>query len=125
MKNTKKLGIWMDHSIAYVMELKDGAIVENIVAIETFQPDNESEFIMNERLVQNKEQQLQANYYKKLREIIRNYEEVVLFGPTEAKNELLNLLKTDHLFDKIKLNAILSDKMNAKQMHAFVEEYYK
>lgn len=115
----------MDHSIAYIMELKDGAIVENIVALETFQPDNVSEFVKNERLVQNKEQQLQVNYYKKLSEIIKSYEEVVLFGPTEAKNELLNLLKADHLFDNIKFNAILSDKMNAKQMHVFVKEYFK
>lgn len=125
MKNIKKLGIWMDHSIAYVMELKDDAIEENIVALETFQPDNVSDLAMNEKLAQNKEQQLQANYYKKLGEIIKSYEEVVLFGPTEAKNELLNLLKADHLFDNIKFNAILSDKMSAKQMHVFVKEYFK
>lgn len=125
MKNIKKLGIWMDHSIAYVMELKDDAIVENIVALETFQPDNESEWGKNERLVQKKEQQLQANYYKKLSEIIKSYEEVVLFGPTEAKNELLNLLRTDHLFDNIKFVVKLSDKMSAKQMHVFVKEYLK
>jgi hypothetical protein len=125
MKNIKKLGIWMDHSIAYVMELKDDAIVENIVALETFQPDNESEWGKNERLVQKKEQQLQTNYYKKLSEIIRSYEEVVLFGPTEAKNELSNLLKADHLFDNIKFNVKLSDKMSAKQMHIFVKEYFK
>ena len=115
----------MDHSIAYVMELKDDAIVENIVALETFQPDNESEWGKNERLVQKKEQQLQTNYYKKLSEIIRSYEEVVLFGPTEAKNELSNLLKADHLFDNIKFNVKLSDKMSAKQMHIFVKEYFK
>ena len=125
MKNIKKAGIWMDHSIAYVMELKDNAIVENIVALETFQPDNEAEWGKNERLVQKKDQQLHTNYYKKLSEIIKSYQEVVLFGPTEAKNELLNLLKADHLFDNIKFNTILSDKMSAKQMHDFVKEYFK
>ena len=125
MKNIKKVGIWMDHSIAYVMELKDDVIVENIVALETFQPDNEAEWGKNERLVQKKDQQLHTNYYKKLSEIIKSYQEVVLFGPTEAKNELLNLLKADHLFDNIKFNAILSDKMSAKQMHDFVKEYFK
>ena len=125
MKNIKKLGIWMDHSIAYIMELKDDAIVENIVALETFQPDNESDFAKNESLEQNKEQQFQANYYKKISDIIKNYQEVVLFGPTEAKNELLNLLKADHFFDNIKFDAKLSDKMSAKQMHVFVKEYFK
>lgn len=125
MKNIKKLGIWMDHSIAYIMELKDDAIVENIVALETFQPDNESDFAKNEKLEQNKEQQFQANYYKKISDIIKNYQEVVLFGPTEAKNELLNLLKADHFFDNIKFDAKLSDKMSAKQMHVFVKEYFK
>jgi len=31
------------------------------------------------------------------------YQEVVLFGPTDAKNELSNMVKTDHLFDEIKI----------------------
>lgn len=71
------------------------------------------------------EQYLQLSYYKKLGDIIKKYQEVVLFGPTDAKNELLNLLKTDHLFEDIKIELINSDKMVESQMQTFVREYFK
>ena len=72
-----------------------------------------------------KEQHQQSSYYKKLRDAIKNYQEVVLFGPTDAKNELLNLLKADHLFENIKIEVKHYDKMTENQMHAFVREYFK
>jgi hypothetical protein len=71
-----------------------------------------------------KQQHLQSSYYKKLSDAIRNYHEVLLFGPTDAKTELLNLLKTDHLFEDIKIEIKHSDKMTEHEMHAFVKEYF-
>jgi hypothetical protein len=50
---------------------------------------------------------------------------VVLFGPTDAKKELLNLVKTDHLFEGIKIEVKNSDKMTEDQMHTFVRDYFK
>jgi len=71
-----------------------------------------------------KEQHQESSYYKKLSDNIINYQEVVLFGPTEAKTELLNLLKADHLFENIKIAVKQSDKMTTNQMHAFVRSYF-
>jgi hypothetical protein len=48
-----------------------------------------------------------------------------LFGPTDAKNELLNMVKTDHLFNEIKIEVENSDKMTESQMHTFVRDYFK
>ncbi len=71
-----------------------------------------------------KEQQQHAAYYKKIGEVIKNYNEVVLFGPTDAKIELLNMLRTDHHFDKIKMETQQTDNMTDNQEHAFVREYF-
>lgn len=57
-------------------------------------------------------------------EEIRNYDEVILFGPTNAKVELLNILKKDHLFEKIKIDVLPADKMTENQLHAFVKEHF-
>ena len=46
-----------------------------------------------------------------------------LFGPTNAKIELLNLLRADHQFEKIKLETKDSDKMTQNEQHAFVRDY--
>jgi hypothetical protein len=125
MKNIKQLGIWMDHSNAYLMELTNDTIVTNSVVSELSDLETEFNFYKGEKLIHKKEQHLQLSYYKKLGEFIKRYQEVVLFGPTDAKNELLNLLKTDHLFEDIKIEVINSDKMTESQMQTFVREYFK
>ena len=125
MKTIKRLGIWMDHSIAYLMELTNDRIIQNSVVSEFTHEEKEFSLSKNEKLMHNKEKHQQSSYYKKLCDSIKNYQEVILFGPTSAKNELLNLLRTDHLFDNIKIEIKDTDKMEENQMHAFVREYYK
>jgi hypothetical protein len=125
MKNIKQLGIWMDHSNAFLLEMVNDTIETNSVVSELSDPEAEFNFYKGEKLIHKKEQHLQLSYYRKLGEIIKKYQEVVLFGPTDAKNELLNLLKTDHLFEDIKIEVINSGKMTESQMQTFVREYFK
>jgi len=125
MIGIKQLGIWMDHSNAYLLEIINENIEIKSVVSELSDPDAEFNFYKGEKLIHKKEQHLQLRYYKKLGEIIKKYQEVVLFGPTDAKSELLNLLKTDHLFEDIKIEVINSGKMTEIQMQNFVREYFK
>jgi len=107
------------------MDLSNDTIIENIIVSEFTQKEKELSLEKNEKFMHNKEQQLQSSYYKKLSDVIKKYQEVVLFGPTDAKNELLNLLKVDHLFANIKIEVKDTDKMSAIKMHDFVKEYFK
>ena len=125
MKNIRQLGIWLDHSNAYLMELTNDAILTNRVVSEFSKQGAELNHYKGEKLIHKKEQHLQLDYYKKIGDIIRMYQEVVLFGPTDAKNELLNMVKTDHLFNEIKIEVENSDKMTESQMHTFVRDYFK
>ena len=77
-----------------------------------------------EQVMHNKEQQQQSVYFKHLGEVIKKYEQVILFGPTDAKTELFNILQKDHHFDKIKIEIRQSDKMTENQQHAFVKAYF-
>jgi stalled ribosome rescue protein Dom34 len=101
------------------MELTNNTIVETSIVSEFTHEEKELSLRKNENLMHNKEQQ-QSSYYKKLGSAIKNSQEVVLFGPTSAKNELLNLLKADHLFENIKIEVKHSDKMTKAKMHDFV-----
>jgi hypothetical protein len=125
MKDIKQVGIWMDHSNAFLLEMVNNTIETNRVVSELSDPEAEFNFYKGEKLVHKKEQHLQLSFYRKLGEIIKKYQEVVLFGPTDAKNELLNLIKTDHLFEDIKIEVINSGKMTESQMQTFVREYFK
>jgi hypothetical protein len=125
MKNINQLGIWMDHSNAYLMELTNDIIVTKRIVSDLTSHDAEFNFYKGEKLIHKKEQHLQLSYYKKLSNVIKKYKDVVLFGPTDAKNELLNLIRNDHLFEGIKIETINSDKMTEEQMHTFIREYFK
>jgi hypothetical protein len=79
----------------------------------------------HEKLIHKKEQHQQLNFYKKLSDTIRNYQDVLLFGPTDAKKELWNILKSDQFFDKTQVDIKNTDKMTETQMHIFVKDFFK
>lgn len=124
MKNAKKLGIWMDHSRAHLMEYSsENALTTTIES--PYTQDVKGEMMgRNEHVMHQKEQHLQADYYKNLGFLIKEYDEVLLFGPTDAKLELHNMLKTDHHFDHVKIEVKPTDKMTENQQMAFVAAHF-
>ena len=124
MTTAKNIGIWMDHSSAHLMEFTTNPIETKTIESKFTHEEKEHSLGKSEILMHNKEQHQQSEYYKKLGETIRNYEEVILFGPTDAKVELFNTLKADHHFEKIKIEIKQTDKMTENQQHAFVREYF-
>ena len=120
----KQLGIWMDHHKAHAMVISPESILSSVIESSFTHQMKEETLNKSENVMHNKEQHQQSEYYKKLGEAIKNYEEVILFGPTDAKVELFNLLRADHLFEKIKIEIKQTDKMTEVQQHAFVREYF-
>jgi hypothetical protein len=124
MKTVKKLGVWIDHSIAYLMEFTN-----NPFEIQTI----ESNFSINEKKLKTskiaarliyEEKQVLFDYYNKIGEAIKNYKQIVLFGPSCAKMELFDVLSEDERFVKIKIEIKETDKMNMHQQHDFILEYF-
>lgn len=124
MKTTKYLGIWMDNSTAHIIEFGQETGETQVIISKFTHEEREESLNKGENRMHNKEQQLQAEYYKELGEVIKNYEEVILFGPTNAKVELLHILKENHHFDKIQIEAQNADKMTDNQQVAFVKNYF-
>ena len=126
MSKKRRVGIWMDHSSAHVTDLQADILKTTIMESGFTHEDKEATITSGgEKTMHNKEQQHHAGYYKRISEVIKGYEEVLLFGPTDAKSELHNLLKEDHHFDTIKIEVKSSSKMPENQQHAFVREHFK
>jgi stalled ribosome rescue protein Dom34 len=131
MKTIKKLGISMDHANAHLIEFSDEAKTTKTITLDFDTQDRNETLQRSESEMHNKEQQRQKSYYKKLADVIKDYQELVLFGPTHAKTELFNFLRQDPLFDSIKhfnsikIEVINTDKMTDNQQHEFVREYFK
>jgi hypothetical protein len=78
----------------------------------------------SENVMHHKETQLENKYYKKIGVEILKYDWVLLFGPTDAKQELFNQLKENHLFNAIKIEWKQADKMTKNQQFALIKEYF-
>lgn len=124
MKKTRLLGIWMDHSSAHAMTLANGSVITEIIDSNFSSDEREATMNRSENIMHNKEQQKHGTFYKRIGEVIKHYEQVVIFGPTNAKSELANMLKEDHHFDAIEIEVKSADKMNAREMEIFVREYF-
>jgi hypothetical protein len=124
MATIRNLGIWMDHANAHLIEftkdtIETKSLVSKLMSGEKVHHPGKSEHILH-----NEEQQ-QSEYYRELAGIIMNYEDVLLFGPTNAKTELFNILQSDQHFEKVKIEVQEANKMTEKQQFAYVEEYFQ
>jgi len=124
MTKEKKLGIWMDHSNAHLIEFTATPAEDNIITSKFTHEEKGHSLGKSEHVMHNKEQHQQSEYYKKLGEAIKEYDDVILFGPTNAKVELLNTLRADHRYEKIKIEVQQADKMTENQQQAFVREHF-
>ncbi|MFH1321545.1 MAG: hypothetical protein ABII90_12955 [Bacteroidota bacterium] len=122
--SNKKLGVWMDHSIAHIIEIKNNTITSNTIESLSVQ-DEKQNFGKDESLKHNTEQDQLSEFFKKLSAVIKDYSEVIIFGPTNAKTELYNLLKEDSHFNNIKIDIETTDNLTKNQMHAFVKEHFE
>lgn len=115
----------MDHAHAHLIEFSDEIKITETVSLDFDHQDKNETLHRSESEMNNKQQQRQHGYYKKLAAIIKDFTEVVLLGPTNAKSELFNFLRQNRLFDSIKIDVINADEMSDKKQHEFVTEYFK
>ena len=123
MKTKKQLGIWMDHSIAHLIEVENDQMATDTITAKVGEQDEPLDK-RDETLIQNKDQNELSGFFNRISEEIINYDEVLLFGPTNAKTELHNQLKEDHHFDDIKIEVKAADKMTKNQLQSFVDEHF-
>ena len=120
----KSIGIWMDHSSAHLLEFTIDPIETTTIESAFTHESKEQSLEKSEHLMHNKEQQQQLAYYKKLGKEILNYERVLLFGPTNAKVELFNILKADEQFKHVNIEMQQAEKMTVAQERALVRKHF-
>lgn len=124
METKKNLGIWMDHSVAILINSK---IRKNCHSISSKFTSEIKEEALNrsEKGMHNKRQQMHEAYYKEIADEILKYNHVLLFGPTNAKTELHNYLNKDLHFKDIKIDIESGDKMTENEEFEFVRKHFE
>lgn len=120
-----KIGIWMNHSIAHLMEHSNNPFEIKTIESNFTHQEKVNSLLKGEFHLHKKEQKEQSKYYKKLTNIVKRYKEVILFGPTNAKEEFFDVITSDNRFVHIKIEVKQTDLMSPNQQHAFVQEFFE
>ncbi len=124
--NTHKfIAVYMDHFSANIMRFVNENIQTEIVVTEFNHHSKVEALHRSESIMHNKEQQLQLNYYNSIRSKLKESNNILLFGSTTAKMELLNILRNDIHFKAVIIVTSTTDKMSDNQQHAFIRRYMK
>ena len=124
MKMNKKIAVYMDHFAANILEYTDAVKIVKIIK-SGFNKDQKEKILQSgESLLYHKEQNLQKEFYAKLRAELLNYESVLLFGATNAKTELLNILQIDAKFLNVEFTLKNTDKLTDKEQVNFVNDCF-
>ena len=125
MKATRKVGIWLDHTTARVIEYNTEELKATTIKSDLQGLDNQNSLQHSESLLHHKENQYLKAFYKAIIAIVENYDEILLFGPTTAKTELFNLIREEHKYDHLKIETKSAVKMSPPEEHAFVVNHFK
>lgn len=119
----KKMGIWMDYSIAYLTGFTSNSF-EIIKAESTSFESTKLYPIKTLAALLEKRDRLLQTYYYKIASKIKNYDRIIIFGPTNAKTELFDVLSEDERFLKTKIEITNTDQMNPAEQHQFIKNYF-
>ena len=125
MKTTIYLGIWMDHSSANCMQINGVKLYTTHLLSEFTQQERMQSLTHGEKTMHNKEQQMTSKFFKQISDEILKADKILLFGPTDAKQELWNQLKEDHHFDDKKFAAETCVHFNEAQQLTFFKDYFE
>ena len=124
MDTIKKIAVYMDHFMANIIEYTNSAEAIKTIKSEFNRSEKREILQKGESQMQNKEQDMQLEFYSKLREELLSYDSVLLFGSTNAKTELLNILQADAKFLNVEFTLKNTDKLTENQQIAFVNDCF-
>ena len=130
----KEVGLWIDHRKAVIVSIENE--VEEIREIASNMEKriryssgsrsnsrNSSQGSTSEDMRDRKFDNHLSQYYKEIISMIRDAESIWIFGPGEAKGELLNSLKNEGL-EGLVVGIETEDKMTDNQIAAKIRDHY-
>lgn len=124
MKINKRLGIYLNYQQAHLIEFTSHPLETKTIDSDFTHEEKLETIKKGEKAMHHKEQHEQLAYFKKLGDVIKHYDEVLLFGPTKAKNELHNLLANDTHYNKIEITVVISDELTLKEQQDLVMHFF-
>jgi len=139
-KETNQIGLWLNHSQAHFIGYKaeSAFFIETIdstyksIIREEGEGNDKTRFSPNTERGSNNEKRKHNivrneldEYFKILEGKLESYQEILLFGPGTAKEELFNRLSENKIFKGKDIEVKSSDKLTENQMLSYVLDFFK
>jgi len=129
------VGIWIDHEKAFIVSIAGGEVtINNIVSnvdghirlsggSRSSTPYGPQEGPSEGRREERRRQKLRQ-YYKKIISIISDADKILIFGPGEAKTELMKEMRRSKELSSRIVGTQTTDKMTERQIKAKVRRFF-
>lgn len=124
-KTEERAGVWMNHHVAHIVS-RDTAGNYSISTIEPEEATNHSpakkKTTASEHTRHAKEQQVLKSFYKTIQSEIKQFDHILLSGPTTAKSELHHMLKKSRTFTGKRISELNAPVLTDRQLLAFMKK---
>lgn len=133
---TKPIGLWLDHQLAHFIEPDtEPSIVATAFSNGEFHVRYKGEYgdgtllgnhrsTNNESHKHNRTHDLREAYYQMLMDRLRQYDDIFLFGPSTAKDELKNKMEEDKDFAGRRISVASTSQPSEAEMVAAVKTHF-
>jgi stalled ribosome rescue protein Dom34 len=120
----KSVGIWMDYASANIIDVQDNSNTPHIILSEFTNEVKHESMQRGEKGTHEKEDSFKKEYFNAIINVIKDFEHVLLFGPTNAKRELHNIVSDLPRYSDIKIDVFTTDDMTDNQKQAYVRKHF-
>lgn len=132
MCHMKKLyGIWIDHEKAFIFNADEEKVGSMEMIASTVEPHHHSGINSNEHTTlsdqssHNERRNNEMHHFAKMIvEKIRDADEVLIFGPSTAKNALHEVIKENKSMSHVTVTVTVADKLTENQMRESVKDFF-
>lgn len=132
----KNIGIWLDKKIAKIVSIEND--IEQLEFIYSEVEDyhvvggsgtkfkgGPQDVVQDSKFLEREKHQLKA-FFKSIADKIKSADEIVIYGPAQAKDKLKKELHENYKMIEAKVKAVFtSDKMTNNQLKSMIRDFFK
>lgn len=124
MKTSEKVAIYLDHYRAEIFEYSENTKRIQIIKSE-FNAVEKNEILQKgEDHLHYKEQKFQRKFFLNIKKVLHHFDNILLFGTTNAKTELIHVLQEDKTFSTKNIFLKDTDRLTENQKVAFINNFF-
>lgn len=127
----KRFGIWIDHNTAYIFSANEAAVTGMEMLTSEVEGHHHGGINSNEHETlssQTKHDERRNNeiqkFMKDVLKKIHDGDEILIFGPGNAKNSLKNTIEDTKSMSKAQVTMNVADSMTENQMRQSVQDFF-